>query len=252
MALIYCGACERASRDASGFCVHCGMRLIKRKPPEQAPPAVAVGQPGTREATPPPPETIGSARRAPAACASTTPQSVTATSFIDWGRAPAAGAAVIVAGAFAPLVTLPMLGTARLLDVGGLAAIFIVAGSVLSAILIMRGFNGLGTRLAWAATFTIAYLFSRMALAVALTKRDLASPSGEADLISGFFDMVGAAMAFSIKLQWGWLLFFLGAALLLAPSWLAAARPGGGGLRRKVGLLVSGILVAAILAAISL
>lgn len=122
-----------------------------------------------------------------------------------------AGCAVLFVGAFAPLVSLPILGSVNYFMNGHGDGVIVLALAGLSAVLcLLRWFRGLWlTGLGSVALVTFGFV----GFQVSMQKMAEAQRHD-----TGAFAGLGAALQQSIQLQWGWALLAVGAVLLVAAA----------------------------------
>ena len=122
-----------------------------------------------------------------------------------------AGAGLLVAGLFLPIVTMPMVGNITLMANGtNLAALALLALAGISAVLVAKDQQ---RDLVWpgfASALSLAYLFGRLQYNISHMRSELA------DGLKGnpFAGMAQAAMG-AVQIQWGWLVLGAGAGILV-------------------------------------
>lgn len=120
------------------------------------------------------------------------------------------GAALLVFGLFAPIVTMPILGTINLFGNGSnLVALALLVVALVGAGLAARGRY---TDIAWpgaAAVGIVLYSFGRLQVGMAQMRASLRELEG-----NPFAGLAEGAMA-NVQVQWGWIVLGAGAAVLL-------------------------------------
>lgn len=122
-----------------------------------------------------------------------------------------AGAALLIGGLFAPIVTLPFLGNVNLFNNGtSITALMIVVVAAIAASLAgkerLREVIWPGT----AAGVTLIYVFGRLQYTISTIRENISR-----ELVGNPFSGMAQTALSSIQLQWGWLVLGLGAGLLV-------------------------------------
>jgi len=132
------------------------------------------------------------------------------------------GAGLVVVGTVMPFATLPLRGDVTYLpEFGGPAVLVLLAGLASGLLVHRRRFSAL-----WA-TGGVALVVSLWSMAGVLRGNAVLQDQMGGSADDPHFEVVGAAMAQSVQLQWGGPVMIAGALALLAAAWFAR-RPAGG------------------------
>ncbi|MEA3048237.1 MAG: hypothetical protein QOG84_73 [Sphingomonadales bacterium] len=160
-----------------------------------------------------------------------------------------AGAGVLAAGLFMPIVTLPLVGTINLFNNGtNIVALVLLALAGIAAGLALKDRE---SDVIWpgaAAALILLYLFLKLQYSLSQMRGEMAkSLQG-----NPFAGLAQTAMG-GVQLQWGWIVLALGAGLLIYAG--VATRKGAGvplvGLNDKAAKAIAGICVALLVVALA-
>jgi len=120
------------------------------------------------------------------------------------------GAALLVAGLFAPIVTIPIIGSVNLFGNGGnLAGLILMAFAALSAGLALKDRQADAIWPGAAACGVVIYCFGRLQFGMAEMRNSLKELEG-----NPFAGLAEGAMG-AVQIQWGWLVLAAGAGLIV-------------------------------------
>jgi hypothetical protein len=131
------------------------------------------------------------------------------------------GSAMLVLGAFMPVVSLPIVGSLNYLNNGEGDGVFIVVLGILAAALALGG----QLRFVW-----IPGAISAVLILITLTRLlqvvNEAKASMEAELAGNPFAGLAEGLLNTVQLQWGWVFLLVGSVLVISASFVKSNAPG--------------------------
>lgn len=161
-----------------------------------------------------------------------------------------AGAALLIAGLFTPIVTMPIIGTINLFNNGSnWVAICLIALAALGAAMAA---NYRVQDVLWpgaAAAAVLVYIFARLQYGISQMRESVAT-----ELADNPFAGLAHAAVGAVQLQWGWLVLAAGAGLLIYAGFTARKSDETGTLtmRDRTSRLVAGSSLALLIAAVAI
>jgi len=124
------------------------------------------------------------------------------------------GSAVLFVGVFAPIVSVPLMGSANYFQNGKGDGAIIMGLAVVSALLIAAGKYAFLWLAGLASLGVTAFTFVHFQQMLAQSRAEM-----QLELADNPFAGLGESMLDSVQLQWGWAILVIGALLVIASAW---------------------------------